>query len=283
MFRIVLKKNLSVVNKLMEIEAPLIARKAQPGQFIILRTRETGERIPLTIADSSKENGTITIIFQELGKTTKELGRMEIGESLHDFVGPLGTPMELPPPGWRAIVVGGGIGIAPIYPKVKALKRAGLDVVSIIGARRADLLILEEEMRAVSSELYICTDDGSKGHHGLVSDPLLPMLEDKSKKIDEIIAVGPLPMMRSIANLTKPFGVKTYVSLNPIMVDGTGMCGCCRVTVGGETKFSCVDGPIFDGHMVDFEELDRRFKTYLVEEKLSREKFEHECKCGGGK
>ncbi len=282
MFKIVTKKVLSEVNKLMEIEAPLVARKAKPGQFIILRVRENGERIPLTIADSNKERGTITIIFQEIGKTTKQLGTLEAGDYLSDFVGPLGKPMELPSTPGRVIAVGGGVGIAPIYPKVKAFHEAGMEVISIIGARTADLLILEDEMRAVSKELHICTDDGTKGHHGFVSDILQTMLDDKSKKIDEIIAVGPLPMMRVVANQTRPYGIKTLVSLNPIMVDGTGMCGCCRVTVGGETKFSCVDGPVFDAHQVDFEELTRRSRTYLSEEKTALEKFEHECRCGGG-
>ena len=203
-------------------------------------------------------------------------------DNLRDFVGPLGKPMELPSTPGRVIAVGGGVGIAPIYPKVKAFHEAGMEVISIIGARTADLLILEDEMRAVSKELHICTDDGTKGHHGFVSDILQTMLDDKSKKIDEIIAVGPLPMMRVVANQTRPYGVKTLVSLNPIMVDGTGMCGCCRVTVGGETKFSCVDGPVFDAHQVDFEELTRRSRTYLSEEKTALEKFEHECRCGGG-
>ncbi len=282
MFKIVTKRVLSAVNKLMEIEAPLVARKARPGQFIILRVRENGERIPLTVADSSKERGTITIIFQEIGKTTKELGSLQEGDYLSDFVGPLGRPMELPSSG-RVVAVGGGVGIAPIYPKVKAFYDAGLEVISIIGARTADLLILEDEMRAVSSELHICTDDGTKGHHGFVSDLLQPLLDDTSKKIDEIIAVGPLPMMRVVAEQTRPYGVKTLVSLNPIMVDGTGMCGCCRVTVGGETKFSCVDGPVFDAHQVDFAELTRRSRTYLDKEKIALEKFEHECRCGGEK
>ncbi len=282
MFKVVTKRVLSAVNKLMEIEAPLVARKARPGQFIILRVRENGERIPLTVADSSKERGTITIIFQEIGKTTKELGSLQEGDYLSDFVGPLGRPMELPSSG-RVVAVGGGVGIAPIYPKVKAFYDAGLEVISIIGARTADLLILEDEMRAVSSELHICTDDGTKGHHGFVSDLLQPLLDDTSKKIDEIIAVGPLPMMRVVAEQTRPYGVKTLVSLNPIMVDGTGMCGCCRVTVGGETKFSCVDGPVFDAHQVDFAELTRRSRTYLDKEKIALEKFEHECRCGGEK
>ncbi len=280
MYKIIAKKILSQTNKLLEIEAPLVARKAQPGQFIILRVGETGERIPLTIADSCQEKGTVTIIFQEVGKTTRELGAKEAGDCLSDFVGPLGQPMELPSSG-RIIAVGGGVGIAPLYPKVKAFQKAGLEVTSIIGAKTADLLILVDEMRAASSELHICTDDGTKGHHGFVSDLLQPILEDKTKKIDEIVAIGPMPMMSVVANQTRPYGIKTLVSLNPIMVDGTGMCGCCRVTVGGETKFSCVDGPVFDAHRVDFSELARRSRTYLDKEKTSLDRFERECRCGG--
>ncbi|NMB41583.1 MAG: sulfide/dihydroorotate dehydrogenase-like FAD/NAD-binding protein [Firmicutes bacterium] len=282
MFKIVTKKVLSEVNKLMEVEAPLVARKAEPGQFIILRVHENGERIPLTIADSDKEKGTITIIYQEVGKTTKELGTLEAGDHLCDFVGPLGKAMELPSASGRVVAVGGGVGIAPVYPKVKALHNAGMEVISIIGAQTADLLILEDEMRAVSKELHVCTDDGTKGHHGFVTDVLKNILEEKGKEIDEIVAVGPLPMMQAVSNLTKSYDVKTLVSLNPIMVDGTGMCGCCRVTVGGETKFSCVDGPVFDAHQVDFEELTRRSHTYLEEEKIALENFEQERISGGG-
>lgn len=282
MFKIVKKRVLADVSKLMEVEAPLVARKAQPGQFIILRVDDNGERIPLTIADSDKEKGTITIIFQEVGKTTMQLGALEEGDYLNDFVGPLGQAMELPTTG-RIIAVGGGVGIAPVYPKVKAFHEAGMEVISIIGARTADLLILEDEMRAVSKELHVCTDDGTKGHHGFVSDILQKFLDDKSQKIDEIIAVGPLPMMRAVSNQTKPYGVKTMVSLNPIMVDGTGMCGCCRVTVGGKTKFTCVDGPVFDAHEVDFVELTRRGQMYLQEEKVAVDKYEHECRSGGGR
>ncbi|HHU76997.1 MAG TPA: sulfide/dihydroorotate dehydrogenase-like FAD/NAD-binding protein [Firmicutes bacterium] len=280
MFKIVTKKVLSEVNKLMEIEAPLVARKAQPGQFIMLRVSETGERIPLTIADSDKKRGTVTIIFQEIGKTTRELGTKEAGGYLNDFVGPLGKPMEMPSSG-RVIAVGGGVGIAPLYPKVKAFQKAGLEVISIIGAKTASLLMLIDEMCLASKELHVCTDDGTKGYKGFVTDLLQSFLDDKTKKIDEIIAIGPIPMMTFVANQTRPYGIKTMVSLNPIMVDGTGMCGCCRVTVGGEIKFSCIDGPVFDGHRVDFKELARRSRTYLDKEKIALDKFEHECKCGG--
>lgn len=280
MFKIVKKQVLAGVSKLMEVDAPLIARKALPGHFIMLRVHEKGERIPLTIADSDAERGTVTIIFQELGKTTKELGALEEGDCILDFVGPLGQAMDLPA-GGRIVAVGGGVGIAPVYPKVKALHEAGVEVVSIIGARSAELLMLEDEMRAVSSEFYVCTDDGTKGQKGFVTTVLKELLDDKDQKIDEVIAVGPLPMMKAVANLTKSYGVKTLVSLNTIMVDGTGMCGCCRVTVDGEIKFACVDGPVFDGHLVDYDELIRRAEMYLEEEKESLDKYEKECGCGG--
>ena len=281
MFKIVTKKSLSEVNKLMEVEAPLVKRKQSRSRFIILRVHENGKEF-LSPCNSDKEKGTITIIYQEVGKTTKELGTLEAGDHLCDFVGPLRKAMELPSASGRVVAVGGGVGIAPVYPKVKALHNAGMEVISIIGAQTADLLILEDEMRAVSKELHVCTDDGTKGHHGFVTDVLKNILEEKGKEIDEIVAVGPLPMMQAVSNLTKSYDVKTLVSLNPIMVDGTGMCGCCRVTVGGETKFSCVDGPVFDAHQVDFEELTRRSHTYLEEEKIALENFEQERISGGG-
>ncbi|EEG78324.1 sulfide/dihydroorotate dehydrogenase-like FAD/NAD-binding protein [Dethiobacter alkaliphilus] len=278
MYKLVTKEVLSDVSKKFEVEAPLVAKKAQPGQFIILRVDEQGERVPLTIADSDPERGTITIIFQEVGLTTKCLGQKEAGDYIADFVGPLGKPMEFPEEPGRVIAVGGGVGIAPVYPKVKGFHKAGMDVTSIIGARCKDLLILEDEMRAVSKELHVCTDDGSYGHHGFVSDILQKYLDD-GEPIAEIIAVGPLPMMRAIVNQTRPYGVKTVVSLNPVMVDGTGMCGACRVTVGEETKFTCVDGPVFDGHQVDFDELVARSRMYLDQEKKALEN----CRCGGAK
>lgn len=277
MYKLVTKKVYSDVSKMFEVEAPLVARKAKPGQFIILRVDENGERIPLTIADSDAERGTITIIFQEVGKTTKCLGKKEAGEYITDFVGPLGKPMEFPEHPGRVIAVGGGVGIAPVYPKVKGFFKAGMDVISIIGARNKDLLILEDEMRAVSKELHVCTDDGSYGQKGFVSEVLQKYLDD-GEPIAEIIAVGPLPMMRAIVNQTRPYGVKTVVSLNPVMVDGTGMCGACRVTIGGVTKFTCVDGPVFDGHEVDFNELMARSKMFANEEKQALES----CRCGGG-
>jgi len=276
LYKLVTKRVLSDVSKLFEVEAPLVARKAKPGQFIILRVDERGERIPLTIADSDPERGTVTIIFQEVGLTTKILGRKEAGEYITDFVGPLGKPMEFPTHPGRIIAVGGGVGIAPIYPKVKGFHQAGMQVISIIGARTKELLMLEDEMRAVSHELHVCTDDGSYGRHGFVSTVLQGFLDDGAP-IAEVIAVGPLPMMRAIANQTRPYGVKTVVSLNPIMVDGTGMCGACRVTVGGKTRFTCVDGPVFDGHEVDFDELVARSRMYIDKEK---EALEY-CRCGG--
>jgi ferredoxin--NADP+ reductase len=278
LYKLLTKKVFSDVSKQFEVEAPLVARKAKPGQFIILRVTENGERIPLTIADSDPERGTITIIFQEVGFSTKCLGAKEAGDYIADFVGPLGLPMQFPEHPGRVIAVGGGVGIAPIYPKVKGFFKAGMDVISIIGARTKDLLILEDEMRAVSAELHVCTDDGSYGQHGFVSDVLQKFLDD-GKPIAEIIAVGPLPMMRAVVNQTRPYGVRTLVSLNPIMVDGTGMCGACRVTVGGTTKFTCVDGPVFDGHEVDFAELVARSRMYLNEEKTAMES----CRCGGAK
>ncbi|MEW6724391.1 MAG: sulfide/dihydroorotate dehydrogenase-like FAD/NAD-binding protein [Bacillota bacterium] len=278
MFKILRKKVLTPVTKLYEIEAPLVARRAEPGQFIILRLDEEGERIPLTIADFDRERGTVTIVVQEVGKTTIELGLMNAGDHIQDFVGPLGVPAELPESG-TVVCVGGGVGVAPVYPKVKAMHEKGIKVISIIGARSADLLILEDEMRAISDELYVCTDDGTQGHKGFVSDVLKNLIEDKVE-MDEVIAVGPLPMMRACVEVTRPHGIKTWVSLNPIMVDGTGMCGACRVTVGGETKFCCVDGPMFDGYAVDFAEAIRRGRMYADEEKLAMERCHT---CGGDK
>lgn len=278
MYRILKKKELTPVTKMFVVEAPLVARKAQAGQFVILRVYEAGERIPLTIADFDRDKGTVTVVFQEVGKTTKKLGQLNEGDFILDFVGPLGVPAELPKQG-HLCLVGGGVGVAPIYPKAKAIKQAGYPVriTSIIGARTAELLIMEEEMAAVSDELYVCTDDGSKGFHGFVSQKLKELI-DSGVKFDEVIAVGPMPMMRATVETTRPYGLKTWVSLNPIMVDGTGMCGACRVTVGGQTKFCCVDGPMFDGHLVDFAEAMKRSQMYLTEEKIA----DHQCMCGGG-
>ena len=277
MFKILKKQILTPVTKKMVIEAPLVARKVQPGQFVIVRLHEKGERIPLTVADFDRSRGTITLVFQEVGKTTRELGAYEAGQDLADFVGPLGVPAELLEHG-RVMCVGGGVGVAPIYPKAKALFERGVEVLSIIGARSTDLIILEDEMRAVSHELHICTDDGSRGFHGFVSQKLEEMLK-AGVQMDEVIAVGPLPMMRATVEVTRPYNIKSWVSLNPIMVDGTGMCGACRATVGGETKFCCVHGPMFDGHLVDFREAIRRSQMYLPQEQAANEA----CRCGGGK
>jgi ferredoxin--NADP+ reductase len=269
MYPIIEKKVLSETVKLMKIKAPLVANKAQAGQFIILRIDEKGERIPLTIADSNKKEGTITLIFMEVGKTTKQLGTLNVGDAIENFAGPLGKPSEIKNYG-TVVCIGGGVGIAPLYPIVKALKEAGNHVVSILGARNEKLLLLEDEIESFSDEFYIATDDGSKGHKGFVSDVLQKQIDEK-EKIDMVMSIGPVIMMKVVANLTKKYDIKTLVSLNPIMVDGTGMCGGCRVSVGGETKFACVDGPEFDGHEVDFDNLMLRNRRFVEEE-------EHACK-----
>jgi ferredoxin--NADP+ reductase len=255
----------------LEIAAPLIAKKAMAGQFVMLTVDEHGERIPLTMADFSAEKGTVTIAALEIGKTTKKLGTLKVGDKLFSLVGPLGLPTELKNYG-TVVCVGGGIGLALMYPVVRSLKQAGNRMISIIGAKNKDLLIYEDEIEKVSDELYVCTDDGSKGHHGFVSDVLKKLIDDK-RKVDEVYAVGPIIMMKVIANLTRPHNIHTVVSLNPIMVDGTGMCGSCRVIVDGKTKFGCVDGPEFDGHKVDFENLTARNRRYLAEEEISLRTF----------
>jgi len=264
LYQILQKRVLAPTIKLFEVHAPKVAAKAKAGQFIILRIDEPGERIPLTIADFNREKGTITTIFQEVGATTIQLGKMNEGDYLLDFVGPLGLPSEIENFG-RVVCVGGGVGVAPVYPIAKALKEAGNEVISIIGARTKDLLIWEDEMRAVSSELLVATDDGSYGHKGFVTDLLKQVIEEKGN-IVHIWGIGPMPMMRAVAKTTAPYGIKTIVSLNPIMVDGTGMCGACRVSVGTETKFACVDGPEFDAHMIDWDLAMRRLATYKDEE-----------------
>ncbi|MBI5286785.1 MAG: sulfide/dihydroorotate dehydrogenase-like FAD/NAD-binding protein, partial [Deltaproteobacteria bacterium] len=250
MFEIIEKRQLSHTVSLFRIKAPKIALKRKAGQFIILRLHEHGERIPLTIVDSNRREGTITIISQEVGKTTAMLGALDKGDYIMDVVGPLGRPTHIENFG-TAICVGGGIGTAPVYPIAKALKEAGNRVISIIGARTKDLLILEEEMKGTSDDIFVTTDDGTYGHHGFVTQILQRLIDDK-RKLDIVIAIGPIPMMRAVCNITRPHNIHTVVSLNPIMVDGTGMCGVCRVTIGGKTRFVCVDGPEFDGHQVDF-------------------------------
>ena len=272
MYEILEKKALSETVKLMKIEAPLVAKKAVAGQFIILRIDEKGERIPLTIADYDRKEGTITVIFMEVGKTTIQLGTMNVGDKLLNFAGPLGKASEIEKYG-TVVCIGGGVGIAPLYPIVRELKQAGNHVISILGARNEKLLMLEKEVEEFSDEFYICTDDGSKGTKGFVSDVLQKLIDD-GKKINIVWAIGPVIMMKVVANLTKKYDLKTIVSLNPIMVDGTGMCGGCRVSVGGETKFACVDGPEFDGHLVDFDNLMLRNQRFVCQE-------EDACKLAG--
>jgi ferredoxin--NADP+ reductase len=246
------------------VSAPLIAKKAHAGQFVILRIDEYGERFPLTLVDWNPEEGSIVLIIQEVGASTKKMGNLNAGDYVEDIVGPLGNPTHVGKYG-EVAVIGGGVGTALIYPWVRVLKEAGNYVVTILGARNVSLLLLEEELRSLSDELHISTDDGTKGIKGLTSDVLKSLLEE-GRKLDLVMAAGPVPMMRAVAEVTRPFRIKTIVSLNPIMVDGTGMCGGCRVTVGGETKFACVDGPEFDAHQVDFRELTNRLRTYLEEE-----------------
>ncbi len=260
MFKIVCKKELNSSVTLMELEAPYIAKKAKAGQFIIFRIDEQGERVPLTIAGYDREKGTVTIIFQKVGFSTVALGGLKEGDFIRDLVGPLGKPT--PVEGKKKVcVVGGGVGCAIALPSAAAFKEAGAEVTVIVGFRGKDIVILEEEFRAVADRLILMTDDGSYGRHGLVTQPLQELLES-GEEFDEVLAIGPIPMMKFVSLTTKPFGVHTSVSLNPIMVDGTGMCGGCRVTVGGQTRFACVDGPEFDGHQVDFDELMKRNGVY---------------------
>lgn len=269
MFKIVEKKELNPTVTKMVIEAPLIAKKAQPGQFIIVRAKEDSERIPLTVADYDREDGTVTIIFQIVGGGTMELNTLNEGECVHDFVGPLGTPSHLD--GLKKVaVVGGGVGCAIAYPIAKKLHEMGCEVHSIVGFRNKDLVILEDEFRAVSDKLVMMTDDGSHGEKGVVTKPLEELIK-AGENYDEVITIGPLVMMKFVCLTTKPYGIKTIVSMNPIMIDGTGMCGGCRLTVGGETKFACVDGPDFDGHLVDFDEAMQRGNMYSDFEKHARE------------
>jgi ferredoxin/flavodoxin---NADP+ reductase len=274
MYRIVEKQDLAPTITRFVIEAPFISRKRKAGNFVMVRIHEGGERIPLTIADSDPSRGTITIIVQAIGKTTKELCALGAGENIKDVVGPLGTPTPIDNHGAVACV-GGGVGTAELYPIARALKQAGNSVYTVIGARSRDLVILEKEMQACSSAVYVTTDDGSYARKGFVTDQLKDLLDGQTG-IKAVYAIGPLPMMKAVANLTKAYGVHTLVSLNTIMVDGTGMCGGCRVTVDGQMKFACVDGPEFDGHLVDFDELMMRNRTYVDLEKISDER--HQCK-----
>lgn len=264
MFKIVNKKELNSMVTLLEIEAPFVAKKAQAGQFIIFRVDEQGERVPLTIADYDREKGTVTIIFQKAGLSTQLLGAKEVGETILDFVGPLGTPTDYED-FKKVAVIGGGVGCAIAFPQAKTLHNMGVEVDVIAGFRNKDIVILEEEMKNVSTNYYLMTDDGSYGEKGFVTDKLKSLIE-AGNNYDAVIAIGPIPMMKFVSLTTKPYGIKTIVSLNPIMIDGTGMCGGCRVTVGGEIKFACVDGPDFDGHLVDFDELMNRNSTYRNQE-----------------
>jgi ferredoxin--NADP+ reductase len=265
MFKIVKREEMSEGNVVLnEIEAPKIARKAQPGQFVILKATEDGERIPLTMAETDPEKGTITVIYMVVGKSTALFKTLQVGDGYQDVIGPLGKPTHIEKVG-KVVCVGGGTGVAVLHPITRALKEAGNRVICIIGARSKDLLILEDKMLAASHELHVCTDDGSYGHHGFVTEVLKAVLEEED--IQLAVAIGPVPMMKFVSLITKEYGVKTIVSLNPIMVDGTGMCGGCRVSIGGENKFACVDGPEFDGHQVDYDELMQRLQAYCEDEK----------------
>lgn len=277
MYEIVAREELAPKIKLFKVRAPEIARKAQPGQFIILRIDEEGERIPLTIADYDADMGLVTIIFQEVGKTTQLLGQLEAGDGILDFVGPLGCPSEIENFG-TVVCVGGGVGVAPVYPIARALKEAGNRVISIIGARSHGMLIWEEEMKQASTELFIATDDGSAGTKGFVSDVLADMLA--REKVDRVVAIGPVVMMQAVCRVT-PETIPVTVSLNPIMVDGTGMCGACRVEVAGQTRFACVEGPEFDGHQVNWELVLLRSRIFVEEEKqaINSKRGEGGCRC----
>jgi len=265
MFKIVKREEMTEGTVILnEIEAPLIAKKAKPGQFVILKANETGERIPLTMAYTDPAKGTITIIYMVVGKSTEIFKELQVGDAFQDVIGPLGKATHLEKVG-KVVCVGGGTGVAVLHPITRGLKEIGNDVICIMGARDKEHLILEEQMKAASHELLLCTDDGSYGHHGFVTDVLKEIMEKGDVKL--VVAIGPVPMMKATSNLTKKFDVETLVSLNPIMVDGTGMCGCCRVTVDGETKFACVDGPEFDGHKVDYDELILRLRSYQEEER----------------
>lgn len=272
MFKIVRREELTGGTVILnEIEAPLIAKKARPGQFVILKANEDGERIPLTMADTDPEKGTITIIYMVVGKSTALFKELQVGDTYQDVIGPLGKATHLEKVG-KVVCVGGGTGVAVLHPITRALKDIGNDVTCIIGARTKDLLILEDQMKNASHDLRVCTDDGSYGHHGFVTQVMQQILEAGDVKL--VVAIGPVPMMKAVSKITKEYNVPTMVSLNPIMVDGTGMCGGCRVTVGGKTQFACVDGPEFDGHQVDFDELIMRLQAYQEEE---RESHKHYC------
>lgn len=294
MFKIV-KKELLVPNiYLMDVEAPRVAKSAQPGQFVIVKTDERGERVPLTICDYDQQKGTVTIVFQTVGNSTKEMANYEQGEAFQDFVGPLGRPSEFVHESLEELknknilFISGGVGAAPVYPQVKWLHENGINADVIMGTRTKELLILEDKMKAVAGNVYVTTDDGSYGFKGLVTEKFKELVEKEGKKYDVVVAIGPIIMMKFVTLTTKPYGIKTIVSMNPLMVDGTGMCGACRVTVGEETKFACVDGPEFDGHLVNFDEAMRRqtmFKSEEGREIIRKEESNlepHHHKNGGG-
>lgn len=296
MYKILSKRILANNIYLMDIEAPRVAKSCEPGQFIIVKMDEKGERIPLTICDYDREKGSVTIVFQTLGGSTKQMANYEVGEYFSDFVGPLGMPSEMVHEDMETLknkkimFIAGGVGTAPVYPQVKWLKERGIEADVIVGTKSKDLLILEEEMKAVAGDLYVATDDGSYGFKGLVTDLLKDLVQNKGKHYDLVVAIGPMIMMKFVTILTKELNIPTVVSLNPIMVDGTGMCGACRVTVGGEVKFACVDGPEFDGHLVNFDEAMRRQAMYKTEEgrkvlKQEEGATHHHggCGCGGDK
>jgi ferredoxin--NADP+ reductase len=276
MYTIVKKRVLNSQVKLFEILAPRVAKKAKPGQFVVLRLDDDGERVPFTISDYDAGKGTVTIVVQEVGKTSRQLGLMNEGESVKDFTGPLGLPTHFENVK-KALVIGGGLGSAIAYPQTKNFFDNGIEVDSIVGFRNKDLVILEEEMKSKSTRLFITTDDGTYGTKGFVTEALKKLLEE-GNKYDVVVAIGPPIMMKAVCDITRPHGVKTLVSLNPVMIDGTGMCGCCRVSVAGQTRFACIDGPDFDGHDVDFDELMKRNAMYRDEEKISFDNFvDHNC------
>ena len=296
MFQIVKKEYLAKDIYLMDVKAPRVAKKCYPGQFVIVKMDEKGERIPLTICDYDREAGIVTIVFQVVGASTQEMCEMNEGDYFRDFVGPLGCKSELIDEDpeelakKKILFVAGGVGTAPVYPQVKWMKQNGYDVDVIIGARSKDLIILEEQMKQWSDNVYVATDDGSYGFKGNVNDKIKDLVNNEGKKYDLVVAIGPIIMMKFVSILTKELGIKTIVSMNPIMVDGTGMCGACRLTVGGQVKFACVDGPEFDGHLVDFDESMKRQQMYKTEEgramlKLKEGATHHGggCGCGGDK
>jgi len=278
-YRIIKKEVYSPVTYMWEVEAPDVARAAQPGHFLIVRMNEEGERIPLTVADFDRQRGTVTAVIQAVGKSTREMMQLNQGDSILDLIGPLGEASHTEKRS-KVILVGGGLGVAPVYPQLRAYKERGSTTLSIIGFRTKSLVFWEERFRAYSDEMHIATDDGSYGHKGFVSQVLQILLE-KHRDTEEVVAIGPLLMMKACCDVTRPFGVRTMVSLNSIMVDGTGMCGSCRVTVNGKLKFACVDGPDFDGHQVDFDELLRRQRRFQREEQESLKRYEEECRLMG--